>query len=553
MIKILDCTLRDGGFYNQWDFDLPFVQAYCKAMDKAGVDYLELGYRSFASHEFAGAFRYSSEETLEKLPPLTHAKIAVMLDSKEFVQDPERVRALFVPAAQSRAAMVRVATKYQDLETAIALVKIAKELGYETTINQMAWATLTSQEQDRAVSLIHKAEIDAFYIADSFGGMYPEDIHAAADKLDGQIPMSWGVHLHNNLELAFANAMTAMTRNAVYVDSSVFGMGRGPGNLRTEIILQYLEKKRGLPQYTMGPVIDFISQHMVALKEEHKWGPDAPYVLSGALSVHPTYAQKLMATGRYSVQEVATILNTLERQGSGAGFNPEKLAVAISERFESENENTAPDDEKFIGHLQPIGAEQEVLIVGRGPSAQKHRDAINAYIEQKQPVVFECNYAPGIALAERHYSAFVLYANAVEMVELALQNQRKVMLGFQPANDLMSLVESSSDAVRVCPYRVKEGSLNFADACVIPHDVVSMYAMAQALSAGARRFSVVGFDGYNESSDQRGLRLQSEMNNFLSLLRTTAPEVQIKSLLPSSYDLEQTSVYHQLFFGASNS
>ena len=549
MIKILDCTLRDGGFYTQWDFDSAFVLAYCKAMDNAGVDYLELGYRSFVENEFSGAYRYTSERTLEQLPTLNHSKIAVMLDSKEFVAEPSSVKRLFIPAAQSRVAMVRVATKFKDLPTAIDLVKTVKEMGYETTINQMAWATLTPQEQDEAVELIQKAEIDAFYIADSFGGMYPEDIHAGADKLDGKIPMHWGVHLHNNLELAFANAMTALDRNAVYVDSSVFGMGRGPGNLRTEIILQYLEKKKGDSQYAMGPVIDFISQHMVGLKNKYKWGPDAPYVLSGALSVHPTYAQKLMGTGRYSVQEVAAILQTIERQGGGGGFNNEKLGVAISERFDDKSGSATFASQEFVGALSPIAESEEVLIVGRGPSVQKHLDAINAYIEMKNPIVIECNHVPGIVQTKRHYSAFVLYANAVEMVEQALQDGRKVMLGFYPGADLHPLVASSPDAVRVCPYRVKESALAFNDGCVIPHDVVSMYAIAQALRAGGRQFRVVGFDGYDENTDKRGERLQVEMNHFLKLINECEEDISIQTLLASSYQLEQTSVYHQLFFG----
>tara|TARA_Y100001954_G_scaffold217573_1_gene249853 strand:- start:1216 stop:2877 length:1662 start_codon:yes stop_codon:yes gene_type:complete len=549
MIKILDCTLRDGGFYTQWDFDTSFVQAYCKAMDNAGVDYLELGYRSFVKNEFSGAYRYTSEHTLEQIPTLNHSKIAVMLDSKEFTSDPTSVRRLFLPAAQSRVSMVRVATKFKDLPTAIALVREAKAMGYETTINQMAWATLSPQEQDEAVKLIQTAEIDAFYIADSFGGMYPQDIHAGADKLDGKIPMDWGVHLHNNLELAFANAMTALDRNAVYVDSSVFGMGRGPGNLRTEIILQYLEKKRENPQYAMGPVIDFISQHMVELKDKYKWGPDAPYVLSGALSVHPTYAQKLMGTGRYSVQEVAAILQTIERQGGGAGFNNEKLGFAISERFDDKSSNNNLESQDFVGVLNAIDAQEEVLIVGRGPSVQKHLDAVNTYIQMKNPIVIECNHVPNIARTSRHYSAFVLYTNAVEMVEQALKDGRKVMLGFYPGNDVLPLVASNPEAVRVCPYRVKEGALAYSNGCVIPHDVVSMYAITQALRAGARTFKVVGFDGYEDSTDKRGERLQAEMNAFLQLISQCDDDIAIQSLLASSYDIDQTSVYHQLFFG----
>ena len=548
MIRLLDCTLRDGGFYTQWDFPLSFVQAYCQAMDAAGVDYIELGYRSLVKHEFSGAYRFTSEATLKKLPPLKHSKIVVMLDSKEFAANPESVKAIFEPADQSAVAMVRVATKFKDLRASIEMVNILKAMGYETTINQMAWATLSEKEQGEAIELIQSAQIDAFYIADSFGGMYPVDIEAAAKKLNGKIPMPWGVHLHNNLELAFANAMTGMREGAVYVDSSVLGMGRGPGNLRTEIFLQYLERKCDYDGYATTPVIDFISQFMVAMKNKYQWGPQAPYVLSGALSVHPTYAQKLMGTGRYTVQEVASILEAIDRNGSGAGYQEAELTKAISDRFfESSREDESL--EAYRGGLKTVSEEKVVLIVGRGPSVHQHLDAINDYIERYDPIVLECNYLPNLYKASRHYSCFVLYANALEMVSQALAAQRKVLLGFEPNGELFDVVKEQAETVRISPYRVVRNELRFSDSCIIPHDVVSMYAITNALMAGAKRFELVGFDGYEASTDARCLRLQTEMNNFFHLLEEKLPEVSVSSILPSSYDVAQSSIYYHLIHG----
>ena len=151
--------------------------------------------------------------------------------------------------------------------------------------------------------------------------------------------------------------------------------------------------------------------------------------------------------------------------------------------------------------------------------------------------------------ASRHYSCFVLYANALEMVSQALAAHRKVLLGFEPNGELFDVVKEQAETVRISPYRVVRNELRFSDSCIIPHDVVSMYAITNALMAGAKRFELVGFDGYEASTDARCLRLQTEMNNFFHLLEEKLPEVSVSSILPSSYDVAQSSIYYHLIHG----
>jgi hypothetical protein len=136
------------------------------------------------------------------------------------------------------------------------------------------------------------------------------------------------------------------------------------------------------------------------------------------------------------------------------------------------------------------------------------------------------------------------------MVPDALEAKRKILLGFEPNRALLSLVQKHVDDFKVSPYRVERNELQFMDDYVIPHDVVSMFAIVNSLKAGARKFSLVGFDGYKDSSDNRRLRLQSEMNNFFHLLEKSIPEVETVSLLPSSYEVSQSSIYYHLFHKA---
>ncbi len=561
-LVVLDVTLRDGGFHNAWDFDAAHIRSYLHAMDEAHVDWAEVGYRSLDRRGFAGALRYSEEAQLQEFPPLTHTQLALMVDAKEFTGQEDALLRLFGRRDESRVGLVRVAARPKDLKTASRQVELLHELGYMTTINLMAWASLPPSERPEILSLLAHSKADITYIADSYGSMHPNEVRDAVSLWRTITERPFGVHLHNNLELAFANALAAMDAGATWIDSSVLGMGRGPGNLKTELLLQHLETRERHPTYRTGPIYELIGQTWEALKLRYGWGPRAPYILSGHLAVHPTYAQELLESGRYAVPEVTSILHTLHQAGAGRSFSRQALDDAISSRptrmptrrsaRPEPIPNPAPTGqsprpaERGLAHFRGDNwSGREVLVVGRGPSVKSHALAINRYIKRFSPIVIECNHLAEIDASPDHLCAFILLANAQRMVDEVLSRGKSVLLGAARRGRAAIGADISENEIFLETYEVSNGALSAAP-CRVPADVVSMFAIMQAVRLGATKVRVVGFDGYADSIQPREQRMQKELESFFELLHSRFPEVEVVSLTSTSFDVPIRSVYAEV-------
>jgi hypothetical protein len=266
-------------------------------------------------------------------------------------------------------------------------------------------------------------------------------------------------------------------------------------------------------------------------------------VLAGFLGVHPTYAQSLLATHRYSISEVTRILRAIHATGESARFDTKVLAEAISARHASPSSVRPPAPLDSLSPSTAPWSERRVLVVGRGGSASTHAAAINEFIARRQPIVIECNHSTAIRPAEHHFAAYAVAANARATALEALECGKRVIV---PSDSF--LVGHAREGVFVEDYRVREGALSVMEGerVVIPSDVVSMFAIALALRCGAREIDVVGFDGYAASTNERDLRMQSEMEQFLGLLPAAAPGLELTSLTPTSFSLRASSLYAAL-------
>jgi 4-hydroxy 2-oxovalerate aldolase len=555
-LVVLDVTLRDGGFHNAWDFAPEQVRAYLHAMDEARIDWAEVGYRSLDRRGFSGALRYSEESHLQDLPHLAHTRLAVMVDAKEFTGQEGALAQLFPPCDQSRVGLVRIAARPKDVRTAIRQVEVLADRGYLTTVNLMAWASLPATDRPELLALLARSRADVTYIADSYGSMHPEEV-AEAVRMSKQIApeRAFGVHLHNNLELAFANALAAIREGATWVDASVLGMGRGPGNLKTELLLQHLETRHQHPTYRTGPIYELIGHTWEALKQRYGWGPRAPYILSGHLAVHPTYAQELLESGRYAVPEVTAILHALHQAGTGRSYSQQALDDAISSRPTRMPTRRTARPERDPRPLEPVGDQglerfrgswegREVLVIGRGPSVGQHAGAINRYIKRFSPIVVECNHLGEIDPSRDHLCAFIVLANAQRMVDEVLSRGKAVLIG-AARRGLGAASELGDHPIFLEPYEVAAQALS-DDPCQIPADVVSMFSIMQAIRLGATRLRVVGFDGYRNSTVAREQRMQRELELFFELLSSRFPGIEVRSLTRTSFDIPETSLYGEL-------
>ena len=289
-IKVMDCTLRDGGLVNNFRFTDEFVKDLYNANIKAGVDYMEFGYKAskevFDVKDF-GPWKFCDEESIRRIVGDNNSdlKISVMSDvgRTDYKND-------IIDRKDSVIDMVRTACYIHQIPTAIEMIEDAKSKGYETTVNIMAVSKVNDEDLDDGLELLGKCGVDVIYLVDSFGAFYPEQIKRLSDKyleIGAKYNKTIGIHAHNNQQLAFANTIEALRNGVNFLDSTVSGMGRGAGNCYTESLLGFLRN----PKYNLVPVMDFVEKHMDRIREEGAvWGYDIPYLLTGVLNAHPRSA-----------------------------------------------------------------------------------------------------------------------------------------------------------------------------------------------------------------------------------------------------------------------
>ena len=294
-LKVLDCTLRDGGLMNDHSFDDDIVQAIYQANVAAGVDYMEMGYKAdkkvFAPTDF-GPWKFCDEDDVRQVvgDNDTELKLSVMADAgrTDYHHD-------ILPAEQSVFDMVRVATYIHQVPAAMDIAQDALDKGYEVTLNLMAVSTIQEWELDEALDIFAESGAQAIYLSDSFGTFYAEQVEYLMRKyLRLAVPRGKvvGMHAHNNQQLAFANTIEAIIQGANMLDGSMAGLGRGAGNCPLELLLGFLHN----PRYHLRPVLKCIQDYIEPLRQELRWGFDIPYMITGVLNQHPRPAMQFNAS-----------------------------------------------------------------------------------------------------------------------------------------------------------------------------------------------------------------------------------------------------------------
>jgi len=289
-IKVFDCTIRDGGLVNNFHFTDDFVKAHYETCVAAGIDYMEIGKNnspSIMSEEEFGPWNFCKEADIRRIVGNndTNMKIAVMSDIGRTVNEE------LLPKEDSVVDMIRIATYIHQIPAAIELVEEAHEKGYETTINIMAISKSFDDELDEVLDTVSKSSVDVIYIADSFGSFYPEQINRLTEKYLKVAQANGkqvGIHAHNNMQLAYANTIEALTYGTSYLDVTISGLGRGAGNCPMELLIGFLKN----PKYKLMPVLKFIEEFIIPLEKELDWGYSIPYMLTGQLNEHPRPAMK---------------------------------------------------------------------------------------------------------------------------------------------------------------------------------------------------------------------------------------------------------------------
>jgi len=309
--KILDCTLRDGGYYNKWFFKDDLVKDYLNLMNHLNIDYVEIGFRKKDLEKKFGDYFSISDNKISKLIKKKKFKISVMIDLSDFKKDC-KIKELFKKKSLTKIDLVRIACNYEDLNLLNKVLTELILLGYKVAVNLMKATAYTSDDIWNFYNKIKYKNIEYFYIADSYGNCTPKFIEKIVIKFSKKKVNinKLGFHAHDNIKLAQKNAFKAKKLKFGIIDTSVLGMGRGAGNLKLEEYINFnkknLDKKKKLQ--------NLIKTKFAKLKKEFRWGSNKFYIYAAKNFIHPTYVQRLIEDKKFNSNQVISILHFLKKK-----------------------------------------------------------------------------------------------------------------------------------------------------------------------------------------------------------------------------------------------
>jgi 4-hydroxy 2-oxovalerate aldolase len=535
-IKLLDCTLRDGGYYNNWDFSPGLIKDYLEAMVSIQADYVEIGFRLINNNDFKGGCAFSTDNYINSLsiPQALKNKIGVMVNGSDILSqgsskiDVHKVlERLFSAKRQSPVSLVRIACHINEFENCLPAAIWLKKQGYKVGFNLMQ---IHNASEEKLVELLKSANtcpVDFLYFADSMGSLNTQQITTIVNTFKNNWNGAIGIHAHDSMGNAIKNSIQAVNDGVSWVDCTVTGMGRGPGNAQTEYLSIELDDYRKL-NTSKTKLLKLIRNHFKSLKEQYGWGINPYYYLAGKYNIHPTYIQKMITDTRYNEEDIMSVIDYLKEQSDG-GFNPDILETA--RHFYSDEAKGTWEPEKVIkGH--------DVLIIGTGPATAKHRNAIESYIKIHRPFVIALN-------TQKSISEELINARAACHPVRILSDCNEYLNLPQPliapASMLPGNVKKKLQQKELFDFDVSVNVDRFtfnASNCTIPNLLVLSYALAIATSGKAEKILLAGFDGYG-ADDPR----HKEIDNVFNLYQKNKDSVDFFSITDTRYEISVKSIY----------
>jgi len=512
-VKLLDCTLRDGGYYTNWDFEKPLVESYCRAMESLPIEYVEVGYRSIPLPGYLGEYFYCPDFVLKSLKEMMPSKKLVILLNEKDVKISD-LDSLLGPCKQI-ISLVRIAVSPENFKRAITLAKEIKKFhNFEVAFNVMYMSSWIDNNDFLEYCEDLDGFVDYFYMVDSYGGIFQEDVKKIIKLVSSKTNAKLGFHGHNNLEMALANTITAIGEGCQIIDATITGMGRGAGNLKTELLLMYFNSKGyfDIKFDLLSKVVSLFEN----LNKEYGWGTSLPYMFSGAYSLPQKEVMEWIGLNRYSL---STILNALN------------------------NKKNVKKDNFRLDKLTKKRNYKSAVILGGGKSIEIHKEGVKRIIESN---VNTCLIQAGAKKMLEYskiecskYIALVGVENTDFWDDQNKIDSENLTFVFPPFPRKMGT--SISKQMKLFSEELKE--IRFTE---VSSDSPLVIAIQTALDLGVIQIYFLGFDGYDISLDKNQFVLANENQNvFNDLLRVK--DIEVFSLTPTKYkNIPMKSLYSLL-------
>lgn len=535
--KHLDCSLRDGGYYNNWDFNDDLINQYLQVLESINIDYCEIGFRFFKNKGFKGSCAFSTEEFLSTLTIPKGIKIAIMINANELIEEGEliidRLKKLIpIKASKSKVDMVRVACHSEITEKILPVFDFLNKNGYVSACNITQISDKTNERLIELSSLLASSKVDVIYFADSLGSASPESIEEIVKALKSNWSGELGIHAHDNRGLALSNTIKAMECGVKWVDSTITGIGRGPGNAKTEELIieknkEFFKSKNN--NLNLVPLTKIINERFLPMKNKYSWGTNIFYYLAGKYSIHPSYIQAMLKDYRYQEEDILASINYLRDQGG--------------KRFDF---NDLDDTRKFYkgvpkGNWNPqtVFKNRDVLIIGTGLEFKNHEKGVEYFIQRIKPIVLAINTKTLLNnnLIDLRIACHPIRLFADVDTHLNLPQPLIIPLSMLP-KQFSKIFEGKE--IRDYGIGLSNEYFEFHEKyCIIPNALVLSYALAVVTSGSANNIYLAGFDGYDQG-DARN----DEVNDLLLKFNQSKPDSKVIAITPTKYkNLISKSVY----------
>ena len=387
MIKILDCTLRDGGYVNDFNFGLKTIKEIIKGLVSANIEIVEVGFLK-TSEKKQDKSLYDSVESINQYISNSDNRtmyVAMIAYGDISIDD-------ISDSSKTSISGIRLTFHEKDIEEAFDFAKKLREKGYDVFIQPVGTAFYTDEQLLKLISKVNSFKPYAFYIVDTLGSMYEKDLLRMYYLIDNNLSkeIRIGFHAHNNLQLAFSNAQKLINlavKRDIIIDASVFGMGRGAGNLATELITRFINENIK-DKYDVGNILNVMDSYILPIKSRFDWGYSAPYYIAAVNNCHPNYASFLIGKQTLCINDVKSIINTIPVSERHL-YNANLITKLYSEHL-----SHFIDDKESLSYLKSIVEEKKILILAPGRSLIEYRNKIVDFIKLEKPIIIAVNFIP---------------------------------------------------------------------------------------------------------------------------------------------------------------
>lgn len=423
-IQLLDCTLRDGGYVNDWEFGYNNLISIFERLTAANIDIIEVGFLD--EHRPYDRNRSIMPDTasVEKIWSTVEKRPSMVVGMIDFGTCPiENLQ----PCSESYLDGIRVIFKKHKMHAAMEYCRQVKKLGYKVFSQLVSITSYNDEELLQLVELVNEVEPYAVSIVDTYGLLQPHTLLHYYDILDENVKESIqiGFHSHNNLQLAFANDIAFLTKDTkhdIVIDATLFGMGKSAGNAPIELVAEYLNEHFDT-QYNLHPIFEAIEESVVDFYKKSPWGYKMFFYLSSRNRCHPNYVSYFMRKKDLSVSKLDELLNRIEPEEKKLLYD-EKVAEEIFSKYILNETN----DEAVIKQLQDNLANKKILVLGPGKTIHLQKEKVMDYIKVENPIIISINYIPEAFSVDYVYvTNRSRYQQMTESLKLAKNNTVKII------------------------------------------------------------------------------------------------------------------------------